>query len=138
MLMTRISERQEDLEKGYKFVIYSGCLMYHFFSSNNEKAYKKIIKKLGFTLNEEEEARNGVVLKWFNGKITDLYFTNKKQLPKGAKSIKALSNGSIVKCYYFRDGANLLFYRPNPNYKNIYKPLSLKKHIAYTSKNGTF
>ena len=138
MLLTRISTRQEDEEKGYKFVIYSGVLMYHFFSSNSEKAYKGIIKKLGFTLSDDKpEHGENVTLKWFNGKITESYFTKKAQLPRGAKPIKALSNGSIVTCYYFRDKYNLFFYRPNPNCKQIYKPLSLKQHIKHIKKHGT-
>ena len=60
-------------------------------------------------------------------------FWNKNEIPRGAKRIKALSNGSLVDCYYIKDKKNktITIYRPNPNAKKVYKPLSLKKHIKY-------
>lgn len=66
------------------------------------------------------------------------YFGDKKEVPESAKPIKALSNGSIVKCYYTIDNDVVTFYRPNPNAKNVYKPLSIKEHIAFQDENGIY
>lgn len=55
-----------------------------------------------------------------------------------AKPIKALSNGSIVDCYYVNDGKDVKFYRCNPNAKKFYKPLSLEEHIAYQKQYGIY
>ena len=138
MLLTTINNTEEAKERGYRYIIYSGSCMYHFFSSNSEKAYKRIIKKLGFKTEKsrEEEISDNFSMKWLEGEITNISFTKKEQLPKKAKAIKALSNGSIVKCYYLRQGKELLFFRPNPNCKEIYKPLSIKKHIKHVLKYG--
>ena len=137
MLLTVIDNNEQAKIRGYNYVIYSGRDMFHFFSSNSAKAYKRIIKKLGFQFCKRESEQSGkVAFRWLEGEITNISFTNKDQLPKGARKIKALSNGSIVTCYYKRDLNNLLFFRPNPNYKDIYKPLSLKKHIKHVKKYG--
>ena len=60
------------------------------------------------------------------------------QLPEGAKPIKALSNGSIVTCYYTNDGENIRFYRPNPNAKRVYSPLTIEDHIAHKRIYGSY
>lgn len=136
MLLTTIERNNT----GNKFVIYSGLEMWHFFSCDNEKAYKRIIKKLGFEFCDNwEEVRDGEFKKnYLKGTITDISFTSRDQIPYKAKPIIALSNGSKVKCYYLRQGEDLLFFRPNPNYKKIYKPLSLKRHIKHTLKYGNY
>ena len=52
-------------------------------------------------------------------------FWKREDVPKDASPIKALSNGSIVTCYFVNDGKNITIYRPNPNAtvenKNRYK-----------------
>lgn len=63
-------------------------------------------------------------------------FVNLKNLPEGAKKFIGLSNGELVECYLLNDGENLHVYRPNPNCKDIYKPLSIEEHIAYKRENG--
>lgn len=60
------------------------------------------------------------------------------EIPKNAKKIKALSNGHIVDCYYTKINNTITLYRPNPNAKEIYKPLSIEDHIAYKKIYGTF
>lgn len=66
------------------------------------------------------------------------YFWKKEDLPSGAKKIKALSNGSIVDCYYKKEKSAVCFYRPNPNAKNVYKPLSIEEHIKHQKENGIY
>lgn len=55
-----------------------------------------------------------------------------------AKSIKALSNGSIVDCYVTNDGGRVRIYRCNPNAKSFYRPLPLDEHIKFTEAHGTY
>ncbi len=66
------------------------------------------------------------------------YFWKKEDLPPEAKPIKLLSNGLIVDGYYTNDGETIAFYRPNPNAKEIYKPLSVKDHIAFQREYGVY
>lgn len=70
--------------------------------------------------------------------IEDTSFWNTDELPDGAKPIKALSNGHIVTCYYYNDGKVVHFYRPNPNAKHVYKPLTTNDHIAHVRTYGLY
>ena len=65
-------------------------------------------------------------------------FWKLEDLPNGVKPIKALSNGSIVTCYYLTTKDNIEFYRPNPNAKEVYKPLDINEHIAHQRIYGTY
>ena len=71
-------------------------------------------------------------------KLNFCSFTKMSELPKGTKPIKALSNGSIVTCYYYNDGETLHWFRPNPNYKNIFQPLTTEDHIAHRRIYGLY
>jgi hypothetical protein len=66
------------------------------------------------------------------------HFWKLEDLPQGAKPIKALSNGSIVTCYFTNDGNTITIYRPNPNAKEIYKPLPIDQHIAHKRIYGSY
>lgn len=65
-------------------------------------------------------------------------FWKLSELPIEAKPIKALSNGSIVTCYYYNDGKKIGFYRPNPNAKEVYHPLTLEQHIQHVKIYGLY
>ena len=65
-------------------------------------------------------------------------FWKLEDLPDGVKPIKALSNGSIVTCYYLDAGDRIEFYRPNPNAKEVYKPLNTDLHIAHMKIYGSY
>ena len=65
-------------------------------------------------------------------------FWSLDEIPEGAKPIKALSNGSIVTCYFTNDGETIRFYRPNPNAKQVYHPLTVEEHIAHRRIYGSY
>ena len=65
-------------------------------------------------------------------------FWKSEDVPAGAKPIKALSNGSIVTCYFVNDGEAIIFYRPNPNAHAVYHPLSIEEHIAHQKVYGSY
>lgn len=102
-------------------------------------------KTLGFTYELVEESPW-----WRNTKRTyrrysmsheindDNLFWSLSELPEGAKPIEALSNGSIVTCYYYNDGKTITFYRPNPNAKEVYKSLNICDRIAHRRIYGLY
>lgn len=71
-------------------------------------------------------------------RIIDVNFKNMNELHKDVEPIIALSNGEMVQCYYFNDGKTIIFFRPNPNDKDIYKPLELKEYIEHAKKYGDY
>jgi len=102
-------------------------------------------KTLGFTyeLTEEEKWMNTkkVYQKYrmsHDIKTADKRFWTFEDLPDGVKPIKALSNGHIVTCYYINTGDCIVIYRPNPNAKEVYKPLSLTEHINHQKIYGSY
>lgn len=66
------------------------------------------------------------------------YFWKLTDIPENAKPIKALSNGKIVTCYFVNDGKAINFYRPNPNAKDVHKPLSIDDHIVHRRIYGLY
>ena len=65
-------------------------------------------------------------------------FWSLDEIPEGAKPIKALSNGSIVTCYFTNDGETIRIYRPNPNATRVYSPLSIQDHISHNRIYGRY
>ena len=63
-------------------------------------------------------------------------FNKVEDLPRDAKAFTGLSNGNLVTCYLKNDGKTLKIYRPNPNCKEVYKPLSIEDHISFCRENG--
>lgn len=57
-----------------------------------------------------------------------------KEISKGKKlkQFKGLSNASIVDCYIGIGEDTIDIYRPNPNDKDVYKPLPIDEHIKFT------
>ena len=100
---------------------------------------------LGFTYEAvkwEESERFGIYREYRLSHILDMKshksIWSLEEVPEGAKPIKALCNGSIVTCYFTNDGETIRFYRPNPNAKNIYHPLSIENHIAHKKIYGSY
>ena len=65
-------------------------------------------------------------------------FWKREDVPALARPVKLLSNGRIVTGYVWNDGKTIHIYRPNPNAKEVYKPMSLEDHIAYKKVMGVF
>lgn len=59
------------------------------------------------------------------------------EIPVGAFPIVGLSNGSLVRCYATNDGETVHVYRPNPNAKAVYHPLTIEAHLAYIRAHGS-
>lgn len=59
------------------------------------------------------------------------YFTKLDEIPTEARPHKVLSNGSLVDGYILVKDGILRVYRPNPNYKDIYKKMSLEDELQH-------
>lgn len=116
--------------------------MYHLASFSNIEQLQVFLKRFKIKLIKKDIYNKGK----YNE--VNVYRTNKllvnnsvsfwdlNEIPKNAKKIKALSNGNIVDCYYTNSKNVLKIYRPNPNAKNVYKPLSTEQYILYHKKFG--
>ena len=98
-------------------------------------------RTLGFSYSKRKENDNGGVvyteMNMSHG-IEEHYFWCLSEIPLDAKPIKAHSNGSIVTCYFVTTADTIHFYRPNPNAKEVYKPLPLDDHIAHNRIYGSY
>lgn len=56
-------------------------------------------------------------------------FWDISEVPKEAKPYYDLVNGSYVQCYILDNGNVVTTYKPNPNAKEVYKPLD---YVAYS------
>lgn len=65
-------------------------------------------------------------------------FWKAEEIPAGCTPMKLLSNGSVVDGYFRTTEHEVEIYRPNPNSKEVYKPLTLEEHIAFQNKNGIY
>lgn len=82
--------------------------------------------------------RSPIIIHKLEGLYYIAEFATVEQLPEGAKPIKALSNGSIVTCYFINDGKTIWIYRPNPNAHDVYKPMDLSDHLAHRRIYGSY
>lgn len=65
-------------------------------------------------------------------------FWKLEDVPAGCTPIKLLSNGSVVDGYFRTTEHEVEIYRPNPNAKAVYKPLSIEEHITFQRENGIY
>ena len=70
--------------------------------------------------------------------VQSVLFWKLEELPENAKPIWALSNGSVVECYYAHVDGKIRIYRPNPNAKDVYKPLSPMEQIGHQLRYGIY
>lgn len=136
-----------DAEYHRSNIIIHRSSMFYFAEFNTMEQLQFFANMLGFTfkLKEERQQRDhedGLYREYsishkFVDDITGLFW-KLSDLPKGVKPFKALSNGSIVTCYFLNDGETITIYRPNPNAKEVYKPLEIQEHIAHKKIYGCY
>lgn len=131
----------------YKVVIINANdSMFNTASFYNMSQFKKFIKLFDIKLEFQEVLNAGTdrEIKFYKTNYiiqSDcIYFWETPKQTKNMKKIKALSNGSIVDCYIKRDNRKktITILRPNPNAKDIYKPLTLNEHIAFQTLHGIY
>lgn len=126
-------------------IIFSNDGMWHCAEFENRDQLDFFAQTVGFTYEIVESRERPIYGKYEEYRLSHEIdkgsyggFWNLSELPEGVKPIKALSNGSIVTCYYTNDGQTIRFYRPNPNAKEVYKPLDLQNHIAHQRIYGVY
>ena len=70
------------------------------------------------------------------GTIEENMFWKLEELPEIAIKYKGLCNGSVVDCYYIHTENGSKIYKPNPNAKEVYKPLQVDEHMEFIKNYG--
>ena len=114
--------------------------VYSYTAFRTDKGLNDFIKRTGANFIKHSEvmtADHGKV-QWFaaeNIEIQEKLFWKMEDIPENAVKYTDLSNGSLVDCYYTNENNIYTQYRPNPNAKEVYKPMGLKQHLEYISIN---
>ncbi len=98
------------------------------FSSNDLNYWKRLLKTLGLTY-KKISTQNGVTRYAVDQKVIERYFWKQDQIPSTATNFYHAVNGHMVKCYMTHTDKEVVLYFPNPNAKEVYKPLSTARHI---------
>lgn len=132
---------EDEIGCGYHFVVTHEGLSWTAFRTAN--GFKEFIKRNNLKFKFIQGGNNHKMGGWYKyyvciseGEIIENSFWNLDDIPQNAIKYKNLSNGSLVDCYYWNINNNTYDYRPNPNAKEVYKPLKIEEHIKYMSVNG--
>jgi len=126
-----------------RVIIYrEGYSNFHFASFETVKQFKDFIKlfNIDYDLDFITDYGKNIKIGRLTKRLTDgkISFWKLSEIPTNSKKTKALSNGSIVDCYINETEKEIKLYRPNPNAKDIYNPLSLKNHIRFQARFGIY
>lgn len=140
-----IVEKTDEQYHRSRVILHRGGTGFYFAEFDNTEQLEFFAQTLGFTYSPAEwrdTERFGIYREYtVDRKFVDYSpggFTSMEDIPEDAKPIKALSNGSIVTCYFTNDGEKITFYRPNGNYRNIYHPLTIEQHIQHQKIYGKY
>ena len=137
--MTRLYLTTYEIPKNqYRHILIKGVHSYTAFRT--DKGLNDFIKRTGANFTKRNEvmtAEHGKVQSFFaeNIEIQEKSFGKMEDIPENAVKYTDLSNGSLVDCYYTNENNVYTQYRPNPNAKEVYKPMELKQHIEYMRTN---
>lgn len=98
-------------------------------------AFCKYADYLGIKYEKEYEAET-IVRYHLSHDFDNRCFTKMEDLPEGAKPIKGYSNGSMCTCYAVTREHDIEFYRPNPNYKEVYDAMKHEEAMRVKKENG--
>ena len=122
-------EPQEKLH-GYKHVIRSMGMPYTAYKT--DKGFEKWKERTNLILTElsrftTDDGHENIMYR-VTGDLIEVSFWSMDDVPKEAKSYLGLSNGCYVTCFYIHTDNGCELYKPNPNAKEVYKPLAYKDH----------
>lgn len=106
-------------------------------SFKTKEQFNRYCATLGikYTLHEEKDEYNHYTI---SHDFKKKYFWKLEDLPIGCKPMKMLSNGKIIDSYFRTTEKEIEIYKPNPNAKDVYKPITLEEQIAHLNKFGTY
>jgi hypothetical protein len=128
-LWLTITEKPD--EYGYHYVITNHALPNTAFKT--KQGFENYLKRTGLTM---EKIRESVDIRFGKcedyrllGQYYDGNFTSIADVPIDSTHYMGLSNGSYVDYFYHKDNDGIFsIYRPNPNYPDIYKPVSMDEY----------
>lgn len=120
---------------GYKFVVTRGCTSWRAYKT--AKGLKYFLDNFGLKIDTKLTqlhdlggvgkgriitmvCKEKTVIDDFGG------FFDISEVPKEAKPFYDIVNGSYVQCYILDTGDKVINFKPNPNAKDVYKPLDYK------------
>jgi hypothetical protein len=117
---------------GYRFIVTKGYTSWRAYQT--VAGLKYFLKNFGLEIDasrtEYIDSRHLGNGRWVNmtckeKKVDDDFrgFWDISEVPQGAKPYYDLCNGSYVQCYILDKGDEVITYKPNPNAKEVYKPL---------------
>ncbi|MBQ5824629.1 MAG: hypothetical protein IIW48_07440 [Clostridia bacterium] len=117
---------------GYKYIITKGCTSWRAYRT--AKGLKYFLDNFGLKINpahtqlhDYREIGHGRVITMIcDEKIIDDGFGgfwDISEVPKEAKPYYDVVNAEYVQCYILDEGHKVTTYKPNPNAKEVYKPL---------------
>lgn len=142
-----VSEKTDSKRYRSKYILKNISQHYHF-DTNNKKLMNECLEFLECTIEKDDDfttytEENGktevfrvsknIIANEFMGGFWNLEQLREMINGRRYEHFTGLSNGSLVTCYAaFDDNNNTVeILRPNPNAKEVYKPLELKAHIEY-------
>lgn len=134
-ILEKVEQRSD-----YKYIIQKGW--YAYCAYHTEKGFNDFLERCNIDLskytprvNETEE--NGKIETYYlDVQVEEVSFWKLEDIPVGAIKFTGLSNGSYVDCYYIHTENGAKIFRPNPNAKEVYKPMSIEEHIEFSRING--
>ncbi|PGF04968.1 hypothetical protein [Bacillus toyonensis] len=121
-----------------KFVVHYMGTTFQMNEFNTRTQLDSWFKLMGITLVHIDTNSSGVTTYRIDQVIQEILFWNLVELPQGVKRHKGVSNGDIVDCYVFVQQGVTTVFRPNPNAKEVYKPLTIDERIAFKNDNKKF
>ena len=125
---------------GYKYLINAWGSAFNIAAFKTDTGYKHWLERSNLKVEHLEDKRDtkyGLIQIFHaSGTIEEKLFQNLSEIPNGAVKYKGLSNGSLVDCYYLKTETGSIEFHPNPNAKEVYKPLSLEESIAHHAVRG--
>lgn len=134
----------EDKRNKLQRPIFISGLNFNVASFNNAGQLERFISEFEIDIDHESKQTHHndvdgkvIMFKCLNNFYNPLFW-NLSELPEGCKKVKALSNGSVVDCYFLKNGLDIIIYRPNPNAANVYNPMELDERIKHYSERGVY
>ena len=141
--ITTVEKTDEQYHRAH--IIIHDFSMFHIADFKDQNQLDFFANMLGFTYELEKEENSHMFGIYRQFRMSHRLnspccggFWSVEDLPIDAKPFKALSNGSIVTCYFTNDGQTINIIRPNPNAKEVYIPLALQEHINHVKEYGLY
>lgn len=126
--------------RGYKYFVSPWGWTTNLYAFKTKRGYMEWLDRCNLKVehSEDKETDREGTIQIFNalGTIEERIFVDRSEIPKGAVRYKGVVNGSLVDCYSTKTETGSISFQPNPNYEDIYVPMSLEDILAYEKVSG--